>query len=95
MLELNYGSKETLDFWLEWISSRTAHIISKLDSLVFIPCSGSEDPDPDPNSSSKSSFGSSWSPSGLSGSTLDNCQAGIEGGTTGVFETEGNCFLQE
>lgn len=68
------------------------HIISKLDSLVFIPCSGSEDPDPDPKSSIKSSLCSSWSPSGL---TLANCHAGMEGGTTGVFATVGNCFLQE
>lgn len=72
------------------VVDKFSYIISKLLSLFFVPCSGSDEPEPEPISIKSSDLGSA------SGSevALDNCQAGMEGGTTGALETEGNCFLK-
>lgn len=64
-------------------------MISKLLSLFFAPCSGSDEVEPDPISISSSDFRSCSTSCG----TLANCQAGMDGGTTGLLDTDGNCFL--
>lgn len=70
-------------------------IISKLLSLFLVPSPGSDWLSPEIMSIRSSDFTSISfeSPSAGSG-WLDSCQAGIDGGTTGLFDTDGNCFLQ-
>lgn len=92
-LRKKWENLQTIKLIVKKKQSKTFYMISKLLSLLFVVCSCSDDPEPDPTSI-KSSF---WS---LSGSccwlALANCQAGIDGGTTGLFEdTAGNCFLKQ